>query len=677
MTTIDSQVGDSMLRPPSLQPQSDHIDRPEVDAGSRHQGRTMALAAGIYTLLSLFIWSGVWTSHPTSTTTCGCGDNSLFTWFLEWPAYAISHGLNPLHSTAMFYPGGVNLLANTSELAVGVVLAPVTWIFGPIATLNVAMTLAPVLSALAMYVLLRRWVSWAPAAFIGGLLYGFSPFILVSLTQAWLMLGMAMVPPLVVACLDELLFRQRRRPVVTGVALALLLTLQFFLGTEMLVIMMVAAVIGIVLTVVYAAWHDPNALRRRARYAVVGLGTSAIATTVLLAYPAWYALAGPSHLSGSVWPGRYLALGGTAIRNYVFPAASSPSLSTLFHRGGGYQGPLLSDQYFGIGIVVVLLVGMVAWRHDRRLWLFGSITAVSVVLSLGQKVGHWLPWQVVAGLPLLQNIIPSRFLIVTYLGVAVMLGLIVDHVYAAENRRRETLNVRMHSQSHKRLRTHRPRWVGMLAGVTVAAVAVVPIAIYLGRNTPMTTRSVVLPTWFRTVAPHLDGRQVLLAFPVPFAYLQGAMTWQAVDGMHYSMIGGGGPGSVASRAGIERKGQAVIADASFSFAGQAIKSGDILAVRKALDDWGVTMVVIPDQADLPPYDQVESVPFAVALMTAAIGARPSHQADAWVWTQVDHSGPSVVPTVGAFSQCAATVSVNTASIDHVASCVLDSVARES
>ncbi len=63
------------------------------------------------------------------------------------------------------------------------------------ATLNVALTLSPALSALAMFVLLRRWVSWMLAAFIGGLLYGFSPFILIALTDAHLMLAMAPIPP--------------------------------------------------------------------------------------------------------------------------------------------------------------------------------------------------------------------------------------------------------------------------------------------------------------------------------------------------------------------------------------------------------------------------------------------------------------------------------------------------
>src|SRR5579872_7020103 len=66
--------------------------------------RGLLVAAAGYLGLSVFIWWHVWSSHPTSTTTCGCGDSSLFTWFLAWPAYAISHGTNPLYSTALFHP---------------------------------------------------------------------------------------------------------------------------------------------------------------------------------------------------------------------------------------------------------------------------------------------------------------------------------------------------------------------------------------------------------------------------------------------------------------------------------------------------------------------------------------------------------------------------------------------
>ena len=90
----------------------------------------------------------------------------------------MAHGHNPFFSTSLFHPEGINLLANTSVLAIGIPLAPITWLFGPVATLNVALTLGPALSALAMFWLLRRWVRWTPAALVGGLVFGF-------LTYSW------------------------------------------------------------------------------------------------------------------------------------------------------------------------------------------------------------------------------------------------------------------------------------------------------------------------------------------------------------------------------------------------------------------------------------------------------------------------------------------------------------
>ena len=161
-----------------------------------HQWRGVLVAGCAYLLLSVLLWWNVWSTHPTSVTTCGCGDSSEFTWFLAWPAYAISHGLSPFYSTAMGYPHGVNLLANASDMVTGILGAPITWIFGPIATFNVALTLGPVASAMAMFVLLRRWVTWGPAAFVGGLFYGFSTAILISATAGFAMISTEVVPPL-------------------------------------------------------------------------------------------------------------------------------------------------------------------------------------------------------------------------------------------------------------------------------------------------------------------------------------------------------------------------------------------------------------------------------------------------------------------------------------------------
>ena len=624
----------------------------ETPPPASHRWRGLVAAAGIYFAVSVIVWWNVWSTHPTSTTTCGCGDSSLFTWFLAWPAYAISHGLNPLYSTALFHPTGVNLLANTSELAFGVVLAPVTWIFGPITTLNVALTLSPFLSALAMFVLLRRWVGWQPAAFVGGLFYGFSPLVLVSLSDAHLMVGTLVVPPLIVGCLDELLVRQRCRAIPIGVLLGVLVGIQFFIGTEVLTIIVICGVIGVALVLLYGLGHRPG-VRRDQHHAVVGLVTGAATGVVLLAYPLWFALDGPAHFSGSLWTGQFIGFGGVTFKNYVLPLAASPGFSNLTHQVGGYQGNTLSGQYFGIGLLAVLVGGWAVWRRDCRLWLFGVIALVSAWLSLGLETSYWVPWRVLVKLPLIQNIIPSRFVAVTYLAVAVMLGVIVDHTYTAVNQRftNAASDSAGRGTARPRLGPGRERAGGAVAGVIVAGIALVPIAVYLTGMVPMVTQPVVLPTWFRTVGPHVSGRQVLLVYPAPFALTQSAMTWQAVDGMHYSIVGGTGPGSVLSRAGKERNGQVVITSNSLTGGRPPESPADIVAARQALEGWGVTMVVIPDQPGLPSYEQVRSVPSSVALMTAAIGERPVHQANAWVWTGVGTAAPSGVPTANQYLAC--------------------------
>jgi hypothetical protein len=626
------------------------------------RGQALALAAAGYLSLALVVWWGVWSNHPTSTTTCGCGDSALFLWFFAWPAHAMAHGLDPFYSTAMSHPGGVNLLANTSELALGTVLAPVTWAFGPVASMNVSLTLAPAMSALAMFLLVRRWVDWAPAAFCAGLLYGFSPLVLVALSDAHLMLGWAVVPPLVVACVDDLLFCRRHRPVGVGLVLGLLLVVQFFVGTEVLLLLGIMAVPAAALLGAWGLGHGA-AVRAHARHAVTGLVTGAATGGVLLAWPTWFALAGPAHISGRVWPTLYLGFEGTTMKAYVWPTPVSAGFTVFTHRVGGYQGPTMSGQYVGIGMVAVAVVGLVVYRRDRRLMFFGAMAAVSVVASLGVSRTVWLPWQALAGQPLFQNIIPSRFLVVTYLCLAAMLGLVVDHV------RRAVLDRSGAGEGAGAGRADRS--IAAAVGLAVAAVGLAPVASYLAPTVPMVTQPVRAPTWFTTVAPHLPPHQVLLVFPVPYQVIESAMAWQAVGGFPYDMVGGGGPGGVIERTGAERPGAEAIGRASFSFTGQHLRTGDVVASRAALVGWRVDTAVLPDQPGLPAYDRVTSVPYTVAFMTAVTGRAPARVAGSWVWANASSdlpTGPG--PSPAAVDACVSTGSgASAAAVGRVAACV--------
>ena len=661
------------------------VDRPVERAGLHRwrRGQAFTLAAAAYLGLALVVWWGVWSNHPNNTTTCGCGDSALFLWFFAWPAHALAHGLNPLYSAAMSHPGGVNLLANTSELALGVVLAPVTWVFGPVASMNVSLFLAPALSALAMFALLQRWVSWSPAAFCGGLFYGFSPLILVALTDAHLMLGWAVVPPLVAACVDELLVRRARPAIRVGLVLGLLLVAQFFVGTEVLLLLGLMAVPAGLLLGAYGVRHRPS-VRTHSRYVVAGFVTAGGVAAALLAWPTWFALAGPAHTSGRVWPNIRLGFEGATLKAYAWPAPVSPGFTVLSHRVGGYQGVTLSGQYVGIGMMAVAVVGMIVWRRDRRLWLFGAMTLVSGLCALGANRTVWLPWQLLAGQPLFENIIPSRFLIVTYLSLAVMLGLVMDHTRRAVFERfRPAPSAESESGAGAGSQADRPASVGSgrglgarlaaaTAGLFVAAFALVPIAVYLWPTVPMVTRPVRSPTWFTTVAPHLPPHQVLLVFPVPNQVIESAMAWQAMAGFPYVMVGGGGPGGVIERSGSERPGAEAIGRASFTFTGQQLQSGDVAATRAALKGWRVAEAVLPDQPGMPVYDRVTSVPHVVAFMTAVTGRVPVRTHGSWVWTGVSTGLPTGGgPSPSAIRACEALGSRGSPiSIRWVAACTL-------
>jgi hypothetical protein len=462
---------------------------------------------------------------------------------------------------------------------------------------------------------------------------------------------------LIVLCLDDLLFRQRRRPVVIGIFLGLLVALQFFIGTEALIIMAIAVVLGIAFAVVAGAGSGWLSLRRFRRVAA-GLASGSITAAALLIYPTWFALAGPAHLSGPVWPGRGLGSMGIVLKDLVVPTRNTSAYVRLAERVGGYQGPWLSPDYLGIGAIVVAVGGLILWRRDRRLWFFAAMTAASLILALGARKDVGLPWHLVAGLPLFQNVIPGRFLVITFLCLSVMIALVVDHAYGA-------------AVARTRPEAGRSGWMGALAGVALAAVALGPAAVYLSAIVPMTAQPIVLPSWFETALPKMSSRPVLLVFPVPYSGIQSAMTWQAVSGMRFDMVGGGGPEGVVSRDGVERVGETLFGDATYSqlYSDAMYKPDSLTAMRRALQQWGATAVVLPDQPGMPIYDRVTSVPFVAALMTAVTGQGPRYDASSWIWTVTSHDLHSNL-TVAALARCASDFAIlQSETVDRVVSCV--------
>ena len=600
--------------------------------------RVYLLAGSAYLVLGIGIWWHVWSSHPTASATCACGDPALFMWFLEWPAYALTHGHNPFYSTALFQPGGVNLLSNTSVLGIGIPLAPVTLLFGPVASLNVAATLAPPLSALAAFWLARRWVTWAPAAWMAGLLYGFSPLVLNSLAFAHLMTGTLVFPPLILGALDELLVRQSHPPVRVGILAGFLVAVEFFVSTEMVLIIALSALLGILLLLGYAVAGHRQELAARVPAALRGLGAMLAVVVILLGYPSWFALDGPAHLAGSIWPKLQLT-GGYSLADFVNGSTTTGDPATVL---GGYFGPIMTSSAFvGFGLFAVLAAGLAIWRRDRRLWFFGALAVATGALALGVDGRYWVPWRLLVHLPLFENVTERRFMAISYLALSMMFAIVIDRARSLD---------RVHGLHASTRRGALTSW----AAVAVAIGAgIVPMAAAIAPTVPLATQSVNLPAWFVRAGPRLPSGSVVLAYPAPFSGSQATLAWQASDKLHFAMASGGGPQGSARRAGAERAGFEALAGLSIGFAPlPAGTPAELSAVRRAIAGWEVTTVVIPNlPRSLPPIVRGNDPQYAAGFMTAALGRLPVYRDHAWVWTGANRTVPVYRVPAGTVGRC--------------------------
>lgn len=136
--------------------------------------RFLAVLGSYGLLASLAFWP-VWTNWSAQLHGCNCWDQLLLEWFLNWAPAALAHGHPVLVTNAIDAPGGVNIMWNTSVLALGTLAAPLTETIGVVHTMALLLTLSLALSVSTMFLLLRRWTSWWPAAWFGGLLYGSRP----------------------------------------------------------------------------------------------------------------------------------------------------------------------------------------------------------------------------------------------------------------------------------------------------------------------------------------------------------------------------------------------------------------------------------------------------------------------------------------------------------------------
>src|SRR5262249_12274082 len=159
-------------------------------------------------------------------------------------SHALTHGLNPFFTQYLNAPRGANLAIDTAMPLLGVIGTPITLLAGPVATFNLLLKLGLAASGASMFWVLRRYTTWCPAAFAGGLLFAFSPYLA---GQAVRHVFLSFVPlvPLFIPLLDDWLVSRRRSPVRSGLLLGLVAALQYLISPEILLTSAMMAVAGL------------------------------------------------------------------------------------------------------------------------------------------------------------------------------------------------------------------------------------------------------------------------------------------------------------------------------------------------------------------------------------------------------------------------------------------------
>lgn len=441
-------------------------------------------------------------------------DEVLFEWMLAWGAHSVRHLENPLYTELLNAPDGVNLMANTSVLGLGVPLALVTLLFGPHTTFRVALVLSLAGTATVWYLLLiRKFVSSRWAAAVGGLFCGFAPGMISQLSGHLHMTAQFVVPAIIWA----LLRLEEGRIVRRGVILGLLVAYQCFISEEVLLFL----ALGLCTFVIVYAIAARDDLRRRWRPFLGGLGVGAATAIALLAYPLWFQFFGAGHY-------RNLPFDSNAYILDLLSYATYARQSLAGHEevaGRLSPNPVEEASFLGLPLIVLCLV-IVIWR-----WRSAVIKALAVcgllfaALSLGSTIqvdrvstGIPGPHRLVSELPLLDHVVPARFALVVVPIVGLLLALSIDGVVSGERGRATATPVRL-------------LWAGALVAVLLPLTPL-PLPTVAGPAVPSFLTS---GEWRPYVRP---GRTVVPVPPTAGAEAIVGMAWSGQTRLAFPIPGG-------------------------------------------------------------------------------------------------------------------------------------------
>lgn len=537
-------------------------------------------------------------SYPGRRVFAHNDDTSLFIWWFGNAADAMASRLGfgsghtgLLYTTLMNAPEGVNGAWNTSVLGLALPMVPVTWIAGPVVSYNLAIMGAPVLSALAAALFLRRFCSRA-AAFAGGGIYGFSTYAIAQ-SGGHLNLSFVVFPPILALLLSLAIARPRdgsvlgprRKLIGIGLGLGVAVGWQLYISSELLAGSSLAALCLLIAVGLVHRRGFPGILAR-----VGSVGAVALGPALVIGAPLFLTMAtAPGAPSTTIRPhGVWI----NDVLDLVVPAAQTlarypaPELARTMALD-----PAEIGMYVGPVLLVTVVASAIAFRARPEVRIAAVAGALVWLLSLGAplRIGGRsfeapMPWDVIEIVPVLNNVLPMRLAVHVWLAIALLFAVLIDWILTGAGRRWPR---------------RRPLAICAVL-VSLAMMAPASVAPYELR----------IPEFYRgAVEDYVQPGSLVSTYPRPKAMAvpraDEAMVWQSVSGMRYRDTGGYFIGSAPGRPVIFNAAPDALDELLASSGGQLPRTDSAAAKRVAADlrAQGIDALLISDNPqfqDAPP-----------------------------------------------------------------------------
>ncbi|MEU5913033.1 hypothetical protein [Micromonospora sp. NPDC047527] len=577
--------------------------------------RADLLVALIWVVLAGWLTHGLWPDPGGRTLALNPEDQALYEWFLAVDARALLGDFSLL-TDRLNAPDGVNLMANTTVIALGIVCAPLTLLFGAPVTFALLAAANLAGTALAWYLLFHRTLrARRLAAALGGGLCGFGPG-MVSQTNSHLHMTAQWLVPVIVWLVVRLLRAadpgptpagsvaalptgpDRRRMVSSAAGLAAAVTAQVFIGEEVLFL---AAVTLLVMAISYAV-ADRDLARRALPGFAGGLAIAAGLALMVLGYPLWFQFAGPQGVADGMFSPAYFSADLSS-----WWAISPLSVAGSDQASRLTTGPAEYNTFLGWPLLLVTAVCAI-WAGRRRL-VFSCVVAALVMgaLSLGPEVvlgGTRTalpgPYALLAGLPVVDGALPMRFALALLPIIATLLVLAVDRALRTTGRAR--------------------RLVPLAVVATLLPIFPTPLPT---AERPEVPEFITGGHWRQCVRP--GG--VLVPVPLPTPKEPWPMRWATAANAGFGLpegffIGPYGRGGTAAMGTFKQPTSALLADVARRGDQPAIGDEQRRQAARDAEFWGASCVALTDDA-----------PHAESLRATLeqLYGPATRIADAWTW----------------------------------------------